>query len=68
MTHTEFRDKKNKNNIDMVTQIETLFIYMFDEEFFLHATLFYTHLFFIHILKDCLSNVNIFIIFLGRKW
>ena len=34
MTHTEFRDKKNKNNIDMVTQIETLFIYMFDEECF----------------------------------
>ena len=34
MTHTEFRDKKNKNNIDMVTQIETLFIFMFDEEFF----------------------------------
>ena len=30
MTHTEFRDKKNKNNIDMVTQIETLFIFMFD--------------------------------------
>ena len=34
MTHTEFRDKKIKKNIDMVTQIETLFIYMFDEEFF----------------------------------
>ena len=62
MTHTEFRDKKNKNNIDMVTQIETLFIFMFDEEFF------YMQLFFIRILKDCLSNVNIFIIFLGRKW
>lgn len=49
MTHTEFRDKKNKNNIDMVTQIETLFIYMFDEECFtcnsfLYASLFYTHL------------------------
>lgn len=49
MTHTEFRDKKNKNNIDMVTQIETLFIFMFDEEFFymqlfLYASLFYTHL------------------------
>lgn len=49
MTHTEFRDKKNKKNIDMVTQIETLFIYMFDEEFFtcnsfLYASLFYTHL------------------------
>ena len=46
MTYTEFRDKKN---IDMVTQIETLFIYMFDEEFFtcnsfLYASLFYTHL------------------------
>ena len=52
----------------MVTQIETLFIYMFDEEFFLHATLFYTHLFFIHILKDCVSNVNIFIIFFSYKW
>lgn len=49
MTHTEFRDKKNKNNIDMVTQIETLFIFMFDEEFFtcnsfLYASLFYIHL------------------------
>lgn len=43
MTHTEFRDKKNKNNIDMVTQIETLFIFMFDEEFF------YMQLFFIRI-------------------
>ena len=51
----------------MVTEMVTLFIYMFDEDF-LYATLFYTHLFFIHILKDCLSNVNIFIIFLGRKW
>lgn len=37
MTHTEFRDKKIKKNIDMVTQIETLFIYMFDEDF-LYAT------------------------------
>lgn len=43
MTHTESRDKKNKNNIDMVTQIETLFIFMFDEEFF------YMQLFFIRI-------------------
>lgn len=43
MTHTEFWDKKNKNNIDMVTQIETLFIFMFDEEFF------YMQLFFIRI-------------------
>ena len=62
MTHTEFRDKKYKNNIDMVTQIETLFIYK-SMKSFLHATLFYTHLFFIYILKDCVSNVNIFIIF-----
>lgn len=43
MTHTEFRDKKIKKNIDMVTQIETLFIFMFDEEFF------YMQLFFIRI-------------------
>ena len=67
MTHTEFRDKKNKNNIDMVTQIETLFIFMFDEEFF-YMQLFFIRISFLHILKDCLSNVNIFIIFLGRKW
>lgn len=51
----------------MVTQIETLFIYMFEEEFFTCNSFLYASLF-IHILKDCLSNVNIFIIFLGRKW
>lgn len=48
MTHTEFRDKKNKNNIDMVTQIETLFICSMKSFFtcnsFLYASLFYTHL------------------------
>lgn len=30
-------------NIEMVTEMVTLFIYMFDEDF-LYATLFYTHL------------------------
>ena len=40
MTHPH---KKNKKNIDMVTEMVTLFIYMFDEDF-LYATLFYTQL------------------------
>ncbi len=57
-----FGIKKNKKNIDMVTEMVTLFIYMFDEDF-LYATLFYTQLFFIRILKSYISNVNIFIIF-----
>ena len=41
-----FGIKKNKKNIDMVTEMVTLFIYMFDEDF-LYATLFYMQLFFI---------------------
>ena len=53
---------KNKKNIEMVTEMVTLFIYMFDEDF-LYATLFYTQLFFIRILKSYISNVNLFIIF-----
>ena len=57
-----FGIKKTKKNIDMVTEMVTLFIYMFDEDF-LYATLFYTQLFFIRILKSYISNVNIFIIF-----
>ncbi len=60
--HTEFRDKKKQKNIDMVTEMVTLFIYMFDEDL-LYATLFYTQLFFIRILKSYISNVNFFIIF-----
>ena len=51
-----------KKNIEMVTEMVTLFIYMFDEDF-LYATLFYTQLFFIRILKSYISNVNLFIIF-----
>lgn len=57
-----FGIKKNKKNIEMVTEMVTLFIYMFDEDF-LYATLFYTQLFFIRILKSYISNVNLFIIF-----
>lgn len=36
-----FGIKKTKKNIDMVTEMVTLFIYMFDEDL-LYATLFYT--------------------------
>lgn len=57
-----FGIKKQKKNIDMVTEMVTLFIYMFDEDL-LYATLFYTQLFFIRILKSYISNVNFFIIF-----
>ena len=57
-----FGIKKIKKNIDMVTEMVTLFIYMFDEDL-LYATLFYTQLFFIRILKSYISNVNFFIIF-----
>lgn len=57
-----FGIKKKKKNIDMVTEMVTLFIYMFDEDL-LYATLFYTQLFFIRILKSYISNVNFFIIF-----
>lgn len=57
-----FGIKKTKKNIDMVTEMVTLFIYMFDEDL-LYATLFYTQLFFIRILKSYISNVNFFIIF-----
>ena len=46
----------------MVTEMVTLFIYMFDEDL-LYATLFYTQLFIIRILKSYISNVNFFIIF-----
>lgn len=53
---------KKQKNIDMVTEMVTLFIYMFDEDL-LYATLFYTQLFFIRILKSYISNVNFFIIF-----
>lgn len=57
-----FGIKKTKKNIEMVTEMVTLFIYMLDEDF-LYATLFYTQLIFICILKSYISNVNFFIIF-----
>lgn len=44
-----FGIKKIKKNIDMVTQMGTLFICMFNEDLFLYATHFYTLLVGLHL-------------------